>query len=270
MTAPSTPAATTPKPAILITGASTGIGAVYADRFAKRGHDLVLVARDRARMEKLGERLRRETGVAVDILPADLTREADLAAVEARLKDDARIGVLINNAGAASPGTFIEQSPDDVAKLIALNTTSLTRLTAAVAPRFVREGAGAIVNIASVLALAPEYGLTVYGATKAFVLFLTQGLHAELGPKGVYLQAVLPAATRTEIWERSGRDVNQLQGVMEVGEMVDAALIGFDRRETITIPPLPDDAQWTALEAARQAMLPNFVQEHAARRYRAA
>jgi hypothetical protein len=101
------------------------------------------------------------------------------------------------------------------------------------------------------------------------VLFLSQGLHLELGPKGVYVQAVLPAATRTEIWARSGRDVNSLAGVMEVDELVDAALVGFDRRETVTIPPLPDAGQFEAFEAARQAMLPNFAQPHAAARYRA-
>jgi len=258
------------KPAVLITGASSGIGAVYADRFARRGHDLVLVARDKGRMEALAERLRRETGVAIDIIKADLTEPADLAAVEARLRDDARIGVLVNNAGAALGGGFLEQSPDVVAKLIALNTTAVARLASAVAPRFVAAGEGAIVNIASVVGLAPEYGSTIYGATKAFVTFLSQGLHLELGPKGVYVQAVLPAATRTEIWERSGRDVNKLTGVMEVDELVDAALVGFDRRETVTIPPLPDAAQWAAFEAARQAMLPNFAQEHAAARYRAA
>ncbi|MFC7400028.1 SDR family NAD(P)-dependent oxidoreductase [Chelatococcus sp. GCM10030263] len=258
------------KPAVLITGASTGIGAVYADRFAKRGHDLMLVARDQARMEAIAERLRRETGVAIDILKADLTEQADLAAVEARLRDETRIGVLVNNAGATSAGGFLDQGPDVVAKLIALNTTAVARLASAVAPRFVAAGEGAIVNIASVVGLAPEYGMAVYGATKAFVTFLSQALHLELGAKGVYVQAVLPAATRTEIWERSGRDVNTLTGVMEVGELVDAALVGFDRRETITIPPLPDDSQWAALEAARQAMLPNFAQEHAAARYRAA
>ena len=92
----------TTHPSVLITGASTGIGAVYADRFAKRGHDLVLVARDRARMEALAERLRRETGVKIDILQADLTDAAALAQVEARLRDDARIGVLVNNAGASA------------------------------------------------------------------------------------------------------------------------------------------------------------------------
>jgi short-subunit dehydrogenase len=258
------------KPSVLITGASTGIGAVYADRFARRGHDLVLVARDRARMEALAERLRRETGVAVDVLRADLTDPRELTRVEARLRDDKRIGVLVNNAGANAAGGFLDQGPDDVTELISLNVTALTRLASAVAPRFVAVGEGAIVNIGSVVGLAPEFGAAVYGATKAFVLFLSQGLHLELGPKGVYVQAVLPAATRTEIWERSGRDVDALPAVMEVDELVDAALAGFDRRETVTIPPLPDAGQWDAFGATRRAMIPNFAQVHAAARYRAA
>jgi short-subunit dehydrogenase len=258
------------KPSVLVTGASSGIGAVYARRFAERGHDLVLVARDGGRMETLAEGLRRETGVAVDILAADLTREADLLPVEARLRDDARLGVLINNAGAAAAGGFLDQDADTVTRLIGLNVTALTRLASAVAPRFAKAGEGAIVNIGSVVGLAPELGMTVYGATKAFVLFLTQGLHLELGPKGVYVQAVLPSATRTEIWARSGRDVNLLPAVMETEELVDAALVGFDRRETVTIPPLPSAEQWHAFEAARQAMLPNFRQVHAAERYHTA
>ena len=258
------------KPTVLITGASSGIGAVYADRFARRGHDLVLVARDGARLAALAERLRSERGVKVDVLVADLTKPADLAAVEARLKDDSRIGVLINNAGAAARGGFLDQTPDDVGALVSLNVTALARLANAVAPRFAKAGGGAIVNIGSVVGLAPELGMSVYGATKAFVLALTQGLNHELGPKGVYVQAVLPAATRTEIWGRSGRDVNALGAVMDVAELVDAALVGFDRSETVTIPPLPDAGQWTALEAARQAMLPNFAQVHAAERYRMA
>jgi len=258
------------KPTVLITGASSGIGAVYADRFAHRGHDLVLVARDLARMERTADRLRREAGVRVDVLQADLTNEQDLQRVESRLREDTTIGVLVNNAGAAPPGNFLDQNSRDVAGTIALNVTALTRLANAVAPRFVAAGEGAIVNIGSIVGLAPEIGLTVYGATKAFVLFLSQGLQLELGPKGVYIQAVLPSATRTEIWERSGRDVNALPAAMTTEELVDAALVGFDRRETVTIPPLPDVGQWTAFEAARQAMLPNFMQTHAAERYRVA
>ncbi|MBB6250174.1 SDR family NAD(P)-dependent oxidoreductase [Nitrospirillum iridis] len=257
-------------PSVLVTGASTGIGATYADRFARRGHDLVLVARDRKRMEALATRLRQETGVAIDIIQADLTQAAELAVVEARLRDDARIGILINNAGTALGGSFIEQSTDDVTRLVALNTTALLRLSSAVAPRFAKSGEGAIVNIGSVVGLAPEFAMTVYGATKAFALFLSQGLSVELGPKGVYVQAVLPAATRTEIWEHVGADVNTMTGVMEVDELVDAALVGFDRREPVTIPPLPDVEQWNTYQAARQAMLPNTRQEHAAARYRTA
>ena len=258
------------KPSVLITGASTGIGAVYADRFARRGHDLVLVARDRARMETLGDRLRRETGVAVDILRADLTDPHDLAQVEGRLREDHRIGILVNNAGTAPAGGFVDQSPDDVARIVSLNATAPARLASAVAPRFAQAGQGAIVNIGSVVGLSPEYGSTVYGATKAFILFLSQSLHAELGSKGVYVQAVLPAATRTEIWEHAGKDVDKLPAVMEVDELVDAALAGFDRRETVTIPPLPDADQWTDFEAARKAMIPNFNQVRAAERYHSA
>jgi uncharacterized protein len=259
-----------PLPAVLITGASSGIGAVYADRFAKRGHDLILVARDRDRLEALAARLRDATGVTVEVLRADLTDTNELEAVEKRLREDARIGILVNNAGASLPGGFLDQSPEAVGRLIGLNVTSVARLASAVAPRFAETGKGTIVNIASVLALAPEIPATVYGATKAFVLFLTQSLHNELGPKGVTLQAVLPGATRTEIWERSGKDVNTLAAVMEVDELVDAALAGFDRGETVTIPPLPDAAQWDAFSGARLAMLPNFRQSHAAARYRAA
>ncbi|MBR1172733.1 SDR family oxidoreductase [Bradyrhizobium sp. KB893862 SZCCT0404] len=254
-------------PTVLITGASSGIGATYADRFARRGHDLVLVARDKERMGALAVRLRDETGVAIDILRADLTNPGDLAAVEMRLRDDRRIGVLVNNAGAALGGSFIAQAAEDVGRLVALNTTAVVRLASAVAPRFAEAGEGAIVNISSVVGLAPEFGMSVYGATKAFVTFLSQGLSLELGPKGVYVQAVLPAATRTEIWERASIDVNTLPVVMDVGELVDAALVGFDRREPITIPPLHDAGQWDTYQAARQAILPGLRQERAAARY---
>ncbi len=127
---------TTSAPTVLITGASTGIGAVYADRFARRGHNLVLVARDQARMETLAARLRKETGVAVDLLPADLTVATDLERVEARLRDDGRIGILVNNAGAASGGTLTKPDLAAWERLIRLNVTAVTLLSGAVVPRF--------------------------------------------------------------------------------------------------------------------------------------
>ena len=253
---------------VLITGASSGIGETYAERFARRGHDLVLVARDKARLEALATHLRQQYRVAVDVLQADLTQSSDLEVVEARLRDDSSISILINNAGIAQSGGFLEQTAQSLTTIIALNTVALTRLASAIAPRLVQAGEGAIVNIGSVVGLAPEFGQSVYAATKAFVQLLSQGLSHELSPKGVYVQAVLPAATRTEIWERAGIDINVLPEVMEVGELVDAALVGFDRRERVTIPPLHDAARWDALDGARQALLGDLRMAHAADRYK--
>src|SRR6516225_5165100 len=124
------------KPTVLVTGSSTGIGAVYADRFARRGHDLVLVARNAARLGALAAGLRRETGVTVDVVPADLTDARDLARIEQRLREDVRIGVLVNNAGTTIPSGFINQGSEDLSKLIALNVTAVTRLASAAAARF--------------------------------------------------------------------------------------------------------------------------------------
>jgi short-subunit dehydrogenase len=263
------PLMNSPTPTALVTGASSGIGTIYAKRLAQRGHPLILVARDTARLNALATELRASAKVDVDVLPADLTHSRERLAVENRLREDTSIGLLVNNAGAAAPGGFVDADTDKLESLITLNALAVTRLTAAVLPGMLARGKGSIINIASVVGLAPEISLGIYGATKAFVIAMSQALAAEVSGKGIYVQAVLPAATRTEIWERSGRDVNALRGVMDVEELVDAALVGFDRREAITIPPLPDAAQWQAYEAARLAMLPNFAQEHAAERYRA-
>ncbi|WP_113627844.1 SDR family NAD(P)-dependent oxidoreductase [Pectobacterium peruviense] len=260
----------TTRSTVLITGASTGIGATYADRFARRGHDLVLVARDEARLNALADRLRNAHHINVDVLQADLTRSEDLATVERRLVDDSAIDILINNAGIAQSGGILDQTADSINQLITLNTTALTRLAAAIAPRLVQSGAGTIVNISSVVGLAPEFGMSVYGATKAYVLFLSQGLSQELAPKGIYVQAVLPASTRTELWSQIGIDVNSLPEVMEVGELVDAALVGFDQRELVTIPPLHVAERWDILDAARQGLLSDLRQANAAQRYRPA
>jgi len=254
-------------PTVFITGASSGIGATYAERFARRGHDLVLVARNKPRLDALASRLREQHQVAVEVLPADLTNPADLPALETRLRSDDRIGILINNAGMPQSGSFLQQTPEAIESQIALNVTALTRLAAAVAPRLAQAGTGAIVNIGSVVGFAPEFGIALYGATKAFVLFLSQGLAHELSGQGVYVQAVLPAATRTEIWAHAGVDVNTLPEVMEVEELVDAALVGFDRREPVTIPPLHVAERWDALDGARQGLMSDLRQAHAAERY---
>lgn len=255
----------------LITGASTGIGAVYADRLAKRGHDLILVARDEARLTALAERLRAQTGVKVEVLKADLTDKADLVKLEDRLATDPAIEVLVNNAGAAGFQGFAASDRDAIDKLIQLNVTAVTRLAQAASSAFVPRERGTIINLASVVGLAPEFRSPVYGATKAFVLYLTQALREEF-PAGVRLQAVLPGATRTEIWERAGRNVDDLDPnrVMDVDDMVDAALSGFDQGELVTIPSLPDPADWDAFNAARGKLGPNLSHRYPADRFKAA
>jgi hypothetical protein len=254
----------------LITGASTGIGAVYADRLAKRGHDLILVARDVNRMNALADRLRAETGVKVDVVRADLTDRTDLAVIETRLADDASIDILVNNAGMSMSGTIAEVETAQIERLIALNITAPSLLASAAAKAFVARGRGAIVNIASVLALAPEMFDGLYSGSKAHLLNLSLSLAHQLTDKGVYTQAVLPGATRTEIWERSGKDIDAFppEIVMTVDNLVDASLLGFDRRETVTIPPLPDEGQWADLNTARLAMGPNLSRRDVAERYR--
>jgi uncharacterized protein len=254
----------------LITGASRGIGAVYADRLAKRGYDLILVARSEARLKALSARLTSETRRSVTPLPADLNDKADLAKVETTLRDDQTITMLVNNAGVGSVAPLLNADVEKMDDMIALNITALTRLTYAAAPAFVARGAGVLINLSSVLALAPERSNASYSATKAYVLNFSLTLHQELSPSGVQVQVVLPGATRTAIWARAGIEVASLpaSSLMEVDEMVDAALVGLDRRELVTIPSLPDIADWEAYTAARLHLGPNLSRNHAADRYK--
>jgi short-subunit dehydrogenase len=260
------------KETALVTGASAGIGATYADRLAKRGYNLILVARDLKRLDALAARLTRETGVQVETLKADLGNKADLARVERRLRDDDQITVLVNNAGMSAHGSLVGGDVDVHEAMIHLNVIAPTRLIAAIAPRFVARSAGTIINIASVLALAPELFNGVYSGTKAYLLNLSLSLHKELGPQGVRIQAVLPGATRTEIWEKVGVDANQFPPgfVMEADVMVDAALAGLDLGEIVTIPPLPNVADFEAYNNARLALAPNLSKDKAADRYQVA
>ncbi|MDI2140540.1 MULTISPECIES: SDR family oxidoreductase [unclassified Pseudomonas] len=254
----------------LVTGASSGIGAVYADRLAARGFDLLLVARDQERLESAADRLRDAHGVQVEVLRADLTQKNEVLKLEQRLRSDSSISLLVNNAGVAINGLLANADPEALEKLIQLNVTTLTRLAAAAASAFTSAGRGTIINIASVVALFPERFNATYSASKAYVLSLTQSLNTELEGTGVKVQAVLPGVTRTEIWERSGTDASGIPAemVMEAGEMVDAALSGLDQGELVTIPSLPDAAEWQAFVAARHVMAPNLSHSSAASRYK--
>ena len=253
----------------LITGASSGIGATYADRLARRGYDLLLVARDQARLDAIALRLRRETGVRVETLQADLTVAAERERVAQRLERDAAISLLVNNAGVAASGPLVGADMQGLEAMIGLNVVAVTRLAAASATAFAARGQGTIINIASVLALAPELFNGVYSATKAYVLNFTQALQRELADHGVRVQAVLPGATRTELWARSGTDIASLPAdmLMDVDEMVDAALAGLELGETVTIPSLPDPREWDAFTALRLSLAPRLSLAHAAPRY---
>lgn len=254
----------------LVTGASSGIGAVYAQRLAARGFDLLLVARDQERLEAAASALRDAHGVQVEVLKADLTQKDDVLKLEQRLRSDSSISLLLNNAGIAADGLLANADLDQLERMIQLNITAVTRLASAAAASFAKAGRGTIINIASVVALFPERFNATYSASKAYVLSLTQSLNAELDGTGVKVQAVLPGVTRTEIWERSGIDASQIPEdmVMEAGEMVDAALAGLDQGELVTIPSLPDAGDWDAFVAARLVMAPNLSKSKAAARYK--
>jgi short-subunit dehydrogenase len=259
----------TAKGVALVTGASSGIGAVYADRLARRGHDLILVARDTTKLTALAERLRSTTRRQVELLPADLTRKEDLLRVEKRLQSDERIDLLVNNAGVGATSELVASDVDQLENMIELNVTALTRLTRAVAPGMAQRGKGALINIASIVALAPDLLNGTYAGSKAFVLAFTQSLNHELAAKGIQVQAVLPGATSTDFWNVAGVPVSHLPSdiVMNVEEMVDAALVGFDRKELVTIPSLPDAGDWERFDAARKALGPNLSRSTAASRY---
>jgi short-subunit dehydrogenase len=240
----------------LITGASSGIGAVYADRLAKRGYDLILVARNQNRLAALARRLEAETGRSVGTIAADLNDKADLARIETALRTIASITLLVNNAGVGATAPLLDSDVEKMDQMIRLNVGALTRLTYAAAPGFVARGGGTIVNIASIVAISPETLNGVYGGSKAFVLALSHSLNHELAGKGVRVQAVLPGATATEFWDIAGLPVSNLRSgtVMSAEDLVDAALAGLDQGEIVTIPSLPDKAEWDALETARRAM----------------
>ena len=219
------------KGAALITGASSGMGAIYADRLARRGHDLVLVARNIARLEEVAARITQATGRRIDVLAADLGDKADLARVEAVLRTDPRLSILVNNAGVGATAPLLKSDVDEMSRMISLDVDALMRLTYAAAPAFVGRGGGTIINIASIVGVAPEILNGVYGGAKAFVLAFSQSLRHELADKGLRVQVVLPGAVATDFWGIAGTPVEHLPKaiVMSGEDVVDAASPAWTR-----------------------------------------
>src|SRR5882724_9458871 len=253
----------------LITGASSGIGSIYADRLARRGHDLILAGRDTGRLESLAARTR-GPGRKVDIVAGDLSNKADVKAIEHRLLTDPAITLFVNNAGQNAVTPLIESDVDKLELMIEVNVVAFTMLAAAAAKAFAQRKSGTIINISSAVALAPEMLNAAYNGSKAYVLNFTQSMQNELAGKGVQVQAVLPGAVGTEFWARGGLPLERLpkEIVMPVEVAVDAALAGLDQGELVTIPSLPDLENWEAFVAARKVLRPNLNLAQAAARYR--
>ncbi|WP_054075059.1 MULTISPECIES: SDR family NAD(P)-dependent oxidoreductase [Comamonas] len=255
----------------LITGASSGIGALYAEKLAQRGYDLILVARNREQLNALASSISTRTGRAVEVLPTDLNNRAELARVEEQLRTDASITLLVNNAGMGTHTPLLHSDVEKMTRMVDLNATVPMRLAYAAAPGFVARGRGAIINIASIVAISPETLNGVYGASKAFVLAFSQSLQHELTDKGVRVQAVLPGATATDFWAIGGLPIENLDAsiVMSAEDLVDAALLGFERGEKVSIPSLHAGEKWDAYEAARRAMAGQLSSNIVAQRYAA-
>ena len=252
----------------LITGASTGIGAVYADRLARRGYNLVIVARNQDRLNSLAKRLTTATGRSIEVVAADLTKSADVSRVENILNEDASITMLVNNAGVGSVASILQTDVNAMQQMIDLNITALTRLSYAAALAFVKRGTGTIINMSSVVAIAAEALNGVYSASKSYVLSFGHSLQKDLAEKGVRIQTVLPGATATEFWDVAGYPPQKTSEItMSAEDCVDAALAGLDAGELVTVPGLHDGSLWTHWEAERKAIGPKFRNAKPAPRY---
>jgi short-subunit dehydrogenase len=181
-------------------------------------------------------RVAHETGRCVETETADLSDKVDLARVERLVTSDPNVSLLVNNAGLGAPAPLRDSDVEELARMIDVNVTAVMRLTVAIVPRFLGRGEGAIINVGSVLGIAPEGQNAVYGG-KSFVLGFGLSLHKELVGRGIRVQAVLPGAAAA-LWERTRVPLPRLppQSVMDAGDLVDAALVGFDRGELVTIP----------------------------------
>ena len=253
----------------LVTGASAGIGATYADRLAGRGYDLLLVARDVDRLNALADQLSVRHGVKAEVLAADLSKDADLRRVESRLRSDEAISLLVNNAGIGPKGPLLADDIDYLDQMIAINVTAANRLAVAAAQTFVARSKGGVINIASAVAIVPEFFNGAYSGSKSFVFGLTLSLATELADKNVKLQAVLPGLTRTEIFDRAGGSFDHLpqDRIMDVNDLVDAALAGFDQGELITVPSAEDESLVKGFQDARMALGGQASRDRPASRY---
>ncbi len=257
----------------LVTGASSGIGAALAERLAHDGRDLVIVARRRERLETLASRLSAEAGVTVEVVAVDLTEPAQLELVVERLHEDERIDLLVNNAGFGGYGPFAELEPDFADRLIGVHVRAPMRLTRAVLPGMIRRGRGAVVNVASLLALsgplhAPMSGRATYVGAKAFLLSFTQALAVELEGTGVQAMVVLPGMVETEFFSTRRGGEPAAAGLMSAQDVAQAIVVGLELGEVICVPGLDDVSVFDTLRGVQKATLFGGTAAQLAKRYR--
>lgn len=251
----------------MVTGASSGIGKVYARRLAARGFDLILVGRDTTKLQQLSDDLLRDYGAKCDVQAADLAERTQSILVEDLLRSDTAITILVNCAGLVSGGPLGDADIGALAAMLEVNVSALSRLCAAAAHNFGMRGRGTIVNLSSATAFIDSPSAGAYAASKAFVLHLTLALDLELKSKGVQVQAVLPGYTATPMLGNSHGISEHM--LMDVDTLVDAALSGLDQGELVTIPSLEDAALFGNWMGSRTAMKPGLSKNVAATRYRA-
>jgi len=253
----------------VVTGATGGIGALYAAGLAERGYDLVLVGRRQQALDAVADAVARKANVKVEALVANLAEAGDLERVETRISGDPAITALINNAGAATFAPLAKLSAQAINETIAVNVTAVTRLARAALPGLLARGAGAIVNIASVLAFHPWPEFGVYDAAKAYVVSFSQALQGEVAGKGVLVQVVSPPAVDTGFWNGAGLPVGNLPAgaVMKPQDLVAAALKGLDRGEPWVFPSLADPSVWDAYQTSREALVGGLMNGTPAARY---
>ncbi len=220
----------------VVTGATSGIGLAFARQLAAAGHDLVLVARDVERLEKLAAGLRYRHGVDAEVVPADLSTVSGTALIERRLRDDDRpVDVLVNNAGFSMRRPFLANDIADEQRLLDVLVRAVLRLTLAALPGMVERGSGAVVNVSSIAGFVPR---GTYSAAKAFVTTFTEGVAGRLTGTGVRAMVLIPGFVRTELHDRAGIDMSALPSYLwlDADDLVRAALRDLARGKTVSVP----------------------------------
>jgi short-subunit dehydrogenase len=264
------------QPHALVTGASSGLGAAFAERLAQDGYDLTILARRRDRLESLAEKLQANHHVNIEVISADLSKPDELLTVEKHITDGNDLELLVNNAGFGGYMPFVELDPDKATELINLKVLAVTRLTRAALPGMLEHGRGAIINVSSRLAFSAPLGSTqlpkraTYAGANAFINTFSQLLQSELEGTGVQVQALCPGVIETEFHERVGIDPNRYPAtiVMKPEDVVQASLIGLNLGEVICVPALEDADLLAQIQECQKRFFESSRTGNLATRYR--